>query len=314
MKKYVDSCITLWFVTVVSFGIIHMAPGDMLSTLALSPHVSAEFIQDLKVRFGLDQPLVLQYVHWLKNFFLGDWGYSFVYQQEVFHLMLSRLGQTLLLMGSSLILSWLVVIPMALWAARYRKGWVDRIASMLSLSSLAMPVFVLAILALLLVSQTATWPLSGTVRLDYDFLPWYRQLGDRVQHLLVPCLVLSFVSVGGGFRVMRACVEEQLQAPYVLALRARGLSEIQILFKHVLRHVLNPVITLVGLQLPSLLSGAAFVEIIFAWPGLGSLMLKAVMHQDLFVVMANLVLSAILLVLGTTLSDWGLKWLDPRIR
>lgn len=313
MKRFFESFLTFLLITILSFVVISLAPGDFLSQMALNPQISQDVLEGLREDFGLNRPVWVQYLLWLKNFLMGDWSYSLTYQCPVFSLILSRLGSTIVLMGVSLLLTWILVIPLALSSAMHRRGAIDRICSLCSLISIAMPVFFLAMCVVFMASQTASWPLSGTVRLDYEFLDPLQKMFDRLQHLFLPSLVLVFVSFGGYFRLMRSYVEEQLKAPYVLALHSRGISEFSILWRHVLKHSLNPMITLAGLQLPALLSGAAFVEIIFSWPGLGSLMLDAVMHQDLFVVMANLVLSAVLLLLGNALADWGLRKLDPRI-
>lgn len=306
--------LTLLLISFVGFCLLQWAPGDFWNRLLLNPQVSPETVEQLKEQFGFHQSLGLQYWTWLKNLIQGEWGYSLLYHTDVYDLIMSRLFNTLFLMVSSLLLAWGLVIPLALYVSFYPYGKVDRVCLFFSTLSLSVPVFLVALIVVWAASLNVSFPLGGTHSLDYWSFPWWGKVIDRLAHLVLPCLVLVFSFWGGFYRVIRSYAIEQVESSYVMALRARGLSKRAILFKHVLRHVLNPLISLGGMQCSAILSGAAFVEIIFSWPGLGRLMLNAVLNQDMYLVMANLVLTSALLVLGNFVADILLKINDPRIR
>jgi len=305
---------TLLGITFLSFLIIQLSPGDYLSTLKLNPQISRTSIAQLQSEFGLDRGFVFQYLLWLKNIVTLNFGYSFSYRVPVLYLIKQHLCNTLLLGASAMLLTWLAVIPLGLICALKKNRLFDKCVSIIAFAGMSFPVFFLSLLALWAASKTSFWPLGGIKSLDYFSKSFGGKGLDIFQHLLLPSFILAAVSIGGLFRIMRSHVIEQLTAPYITVLRARGLKERRILIVHVLRNSLNPLITLLGFQLSGLLSGAAFVEIIFSWPGLGRLMLEAVLRQDLYLIMGNLLVSSFLLLLGNLLADIFLVLADPRIQ
>lgn len=304
---------TLLGVTFLSFLIIKLAPGDYLDQLKLNPQISAETIEALKKQYGLDQNLIVQYIKWLKSALLFDLGYSFQYHAPVSKLIGERIGNTLLLTVSSTLLSWLVAIPLGLLAGMKEGSLTDRLIRAYSYIFMSFPSFFLAFLLLLLVSKTGYLPVGGIHSPDFERLSLFEKVLDLLAHMLVPVLTLTLVSSAGLIRLMRSAVIEVKNSPMVLMLKAKGVSDM-VIVKHVLKNAMNPFITLIGYEIAGLLSGAALIEIIVGWPGLGTLMLDAVLSQDLFLVMGGLYIGTLMLLVGNLIADLLLALLDPRIR
>ena len=300
--------------TFISFFIIQLAPGDYFTRLSMNPEISANTLQSLREEFGLDKPAIVQYGLWLKNLFRLNFGISFTYHIPVLTLLKGRLFNTLFLSIFTLLLTWLISIPLGIIAAVFANRFPDRLLSVFAFITISFPSFFLALLFLSLSAQTGVFPLGGVTSIYYPELSLFGKFADRISHLLLPAMVLTICGFGGMFRVMRGNFLENIRSPYVTALRAKGLPERKVYFKHVLRNSINPLITIFGYELSGLLSGVALVEIILSWPGMGRLMLEAVMTQDLYVVMASLFFGGMLLILGNLLADILLAFADPRIR
>jgi len=299
--------------TFISFLILHLAPGDYFTKMSLDPQISPQTLQMMRKEFGLDQNLVIQYFKWLKNLFTLNLGVSFVYHIPVIDLLRQRLANTLLLSFTTLVLTWLFSVPLGVLAAVRANRLPDKIISAAAFASISFPSFFLALLFLVFAARTGLFPLGGTESLFAENFPLGLRLADRLWHLSLPALVLTLTGFGGLLRVTRANFLENLSAPFVTALRGKGLPEGKV-HRHVFRNSLNPLITLFGYELSGLISGVALVEIILSWPGLGQLLLTAVMSQDLYVVMASLFFGGILLVIGNLVADILLAFNDPRIR
>ncbi|MFN7064734.1 MAG: ABC transporter permease [Aquificaceae bacterium] len=305
--------ITLLGVTFLSFLIIKMAPGDYLDQLRLNPQISEETIEALKKQYGLDQNFLIQYFKWLTSAFSFDLGYSFQYHAPVSKLIEERIGNTLLLTVSSALLSWIVAIPLGLWAGLKEDQLPDRIIRAYSYIFMSFPSFFLAFLILLLVSKTGHLPVGGVHSPNFHELSLLGKILDLLAHMLVPVLTLTLVSLAGLIRLMRSSVIEIKNSPMVVMLRAKGVSQ-WIIVKHILKNAMNPFTTLIGYEIAGLLSGAALIEIIVGWPGLGTLMLDAVLSQDLFLVMGGLYIGTIMLLAGNLLADILLAFIDSRVR
>lgn len=302
-------------VTFLAFLLIYLAPGDFLSQMAENPTVSAETIADMRHKFGLDQPWYVQYVLWLKNvFFHLDFGESFAYRQPVFSVILPRLGNTLLLSLAAAIVAWGLAIPLGIISAVRQYSWVDKTSSFISFVGLSIPEIFFGLLMMYMAAKTGWFPVGGMHSLDYDELNWGSKLLDLGRHLFLPALVLGTVPLAGRMRQMRANLLDVLRLDYVTTARAKGLAENKVVWKHAVRNAINPLITLFGLTLASLLSGSFIVEIVMAWPGLGSLTLDALLKQDLYLVMGSVVIAATMLLLGNLVADILLALADPRIR
>ncbi|MEO2083786.1 MAG: ABC transporter permease [Desulfurobacteriaceae bacterium] len=300
--------------TFVSFVVIKLAPGDFFAQLEMNPAVSRETVEELRKLYGLDQNLIFQYLNWLKNAIVFNLGYSFAYNKPVIVLIEERLLNTLELTVTSFIFSWLLAVPLGIVAAVYRGKLLDRLITFFSLLGLSVPNFFLAFIFMYLAAKTGWFPIGGVVSQNYDQLSWYGKLLDRLWHMAVPLAVLVIGSIAGLLRLVRSTVLEELNKEYVKLAVAKGLPYRRVVLFHAFRNALNPFLTLIGFDIAGLLSGAALIEIITAWPGMGRLMFEAVMSQDLFVVMGSLYIGGIMLVVGNLFADLLLALNDPRIR
>ena len=304
-------------ITFVSWAAIQLAPGsgNYFQALVLQyPQISPQTIAGLRARFGMDQPPLLQYLHWLWRIVNLDLGYSFAYQVPVTWLIGSRALNTLLLSLTSLVAAWALAIPLGIYSAIRQYSVLDGLLSAGAFVAISVPSFFSALLLLYAAFWTHLLPLQGLTSVDFDFLPWWAQALDIARHLILPTIALGVFSVGGLMRYMRTNLLDVLRADYVKTARAKGLQERVVIFKHAVRNAINPLVTLFGFELGGLLSGAAFVENVLGYPGLGRLILEAVLKKDVFVVMGSLLLGSVLLILGNLTADILLAFVDPRIR
>jgi len=298
----------------ISFMIIQSSPGDYFAQMKMNPEISPETIEMMKINFGLDKPVLVQYLLWLKNMCRMDFGISFAYHIPVTTLIKFRLKNTLCLAIFSLFLSWVIAVPLAVLAG-YKEGTnIDRMLSIFAYLSISLPSFFVALLFVYFISKTGVLPLGGTRSIFDVNASAFLIFKDYMKHLLVPGLVLCFVNIGWLFRLMKNNFVEVFNTPYILAAWARGLPASSIIFKHTLRNALNPMFTILGMEIGSILNGAALTEIICGWPGMGSLILEAVLSHDLYLVMGALVISGFLLIIGNLIGDILLTIFDPRIR
>ncbi len=301
-------------ITLMSFGAMQLAPGDYLTQLQQDPKIRPETIKRLKKDFGLDKPAYVQYGLWLKNAVHGDFGESFSYKEPVFKLIKSRIYYTFILSFWSAVLSWILAIPLGIYAATHRNSFLDRLSNFGAFAGISLPGFFVALLALKLAQQTGWFPVGGATSQNYDTMSRFGKIKDTAWHLFLPVCVLGIGGVAGLMRQMRGNLLDVLSENYILAGRARGLSERKVVWKHAARNAINPLVTLIGYELSGLLAGAALVENVMAWPGLGRLLLESVQSQDLYVSMAAFVMGATLLILGNLVADLLLVVTDPRIR
>ncbi len=293
---------------------MQLAPGNYLDNLKADPQISLERLQELERQFGLDKSPLEQYVRWLWQIIrYGNFGTSFVYQRSVASLLWERIPATLLLSLSSILLTWGVAIPLGIWAAVNQDRWSDRLLRILSYLGQGFPSFITALLLLFLAQSTPLFPVGGMTSLYYDDLPWVAKVLDIGWHLILPTLALTLTSFAGLQRLMRGNLLDVLRQNYIQTARAKGLPESRVIYVHALRNAINPLITLLGFEFASLLSGAFIAEFFFNWPGLGRLILQAVTAQDIYVVMASLMMGALMLIIGNLLADLLLRWADPRI-
>ncbi|MDR2877199.1 MAG: ABC transporter permease [Chromatiales bacterium] len=311
--------------------LMSLAPGDPVSQFEMMPDVDAEYLQRLRQEFGLDQPWYMQYFHWLGQVlpfsyhpdaasfwqrfdFRPNFGFSYYYRTEVWDLLVQRMPATILLSLTSLVLAWVIAIPLGVLAAIYKDSIFDRISQMLAYAALSIPEFFLALLALVFAAKTGWFPIGGFTSVEHDFLsPWGRFL-DIAHHLLLPTIVLGIGGVAGVMRIMRANFLDNIRSEYVVTARAKGLAEGAVMFRHVFRNAINPLITAAGFAFSSILSGALLVEIVMNYPGIGQLVYNALLQQDAFVVQASVLMSVIMLMIGNLLADIALAMNDPRIR
>ncbi len=304
-------------ITFVSWAAIQLAPGsgDYFQQLVLQyPQISPETIAGLRARFGMDQPPWVQYFHWLWNIVHLDFGLSFAYQVPVTWLIGSRALNTLLLSITSLVAAWALAIPLGIYSAVHQYSVTDGLLSAGAFIAISVPSFFSALLLLYAAFWTHLLPLQGLTSVDHDSLSWVGKVLDLAWHLVLPTIALGVFSVGGLMRYMRNNLLEVLRADYVKTARAKGVTERRVILRHAVRNAINPLVTLFGFELGGLLSGAAFVENILGYPGLGRLVLEAVLKKDVFVVMGSLLMGSVLLILGNLTADILLAYVDPRIR
>ena len=313
LKRIVVSMGLLLGMSFITFWLMSATPGNFFDTLKLNPQISPETIARYETMYHLKEPVILQYAHWLCNFIHGEFGYSFYFNVPVSHLIGSRLLNTFILSLASILLTWVLAIVLGVLAALKHNSILDRVLGMCSMVAFSTPGFFLAILLLYLISQWGILPLGGLRSPDWDMMNGGQKVIDVLRHLIIPTTVLSLGSIGALQRIMRGNMLSVLRQPYILAARARGIPEYKIIFKHALRNAFNPLVTLLGYEFASLLSGAALIEIVVSWPGLGSLLLTAVRSKDVYVVMASMMMAGSMLLIGNWLADILLKKLDPRI-
>ena len=301
-------------ITLISFGVMQIAPGDYLDTLRGQPTIRPETIESLRLAFGLDKPWYVQYGHWLVNALHGDFGYSFTYKIGVFTLIGQRVYYTLLLAIWSTIFSWAIAIPLGIYIARHRNSFADRLANVIAFMGISLPGFFVALLALWFAQESHLLPVGGATSENYDAMTWGGKIWDTSWHLFLPVLVLGTRGIASLMRQMRGNTLETLSENYILAARARGLSERKVIWKHAFRNSVNPLITLFGFELSGLLAGSALVENVMAWPGLGQLLLQSVQARDIYVAMGSFVMGTVLLIVGNLVADIMLAVTDPRIK
>jgi peptide/nickel transport system permease protein len=315
-KRVLQALLTLLLASALSFFIIQLAPGDFLSVLDDNPVLSAATKQALRVQFGLDKTWIEQYGLWLGQIMRGNLGVSMQYQQQsVASLLGERVFATLLLAIASLVLTWLIAIPLGIVAAIHQNRWLDRALQLFSYTGQGFPSFITALILLIVAQQTSPlFPIGDMTSIYYADLTWLGKVLDILWHMTLPTIALTITSFAGLQRITRGELLDVLRQDYIQTARAKGLPENRVIYVHALRNAVNPLITLLGFEFASLLSGAFISEYFFNWPGLGRLILQSVMAQDLHVVMASLMLGAIMLIVGNLLADLLLKFMDPRIR
>ena len=312
VKRIVQTIPLLFLVSLISFFLIRLAPIDPLAELKLNPSITQETLDYETQRLGLDKPVIIQYVKWLKSFLKGDLGYCTTGEKVIDKLM-ERIPNTLLLTSFVILFTWLVGIPLGIVAALHWRKPIDRILTILSSIGMAIPSFFFALLLLIFAVKTGWFPTGGLTSYNYSEMTRWGKFLDIMHHLVLPVLVLFTISLSGLQRQMRGNLLDVLESDYVKFARAKGLSENNVIYKHALRNAINPMITLLGFEFASLLSGAALTEYVFQYPGLGRLILEAVMKSDINLVMASLMIGTIMLVIGNLLADILLKMVDPRV-
>lgn len=313
VKRLINTIPLLIVVSLITFFLIRLSPVDPIAELRLNPSISQKTLDNEVKRMGLDKPIIIQYFLWAKSFIKGDMGYS-VTGEKVINQLKQRVPNTLLLSICVICSTWIVAIPMGVIQARWHNSKWDKILMLISSIGMAIPSFFLALLMLIFAVQTNILPSGGLTSINYNELTIMGKIFDIAKHLILPVFVLSFVSVASIQRQMRSNMLEILNEDYIKFARAKGLDENVIMFKYALRNAINPLITLLGFEFAGLLGGAAITEYIFQYPGLGRLVLDAVLRSDINLVMASLMIGTIMLVLGNLFADILLRLVDPRVR
>jgi peptide/nickel transport system permease protein len=320
LRRLLGAIPLLLGILTIIFFIIHLAPGDPTARF-FNPNVSPEVIEQMRRNLGLDQPLHIQYFKWVTSFLQGEFGFSFGQMRPIGDILPQVLWNTLQLTLISLVVIFAVGMLIGIVQAVRQYSAADNILTFLALFFYSMPSFWFALMLILVFSLKASqwgwafqFPASQMTSVGYEFLPPGEKLLDRLQHLILPATALGIGTAAGVARFMRGSMLEVIHQDYIRTARAKGLSERVVIFRHALRNALIPIVTLLGLYLPLLLSGAVLIETIFAWPGMGRLLVDAIFQRDYPLVMATSFVIAVMVVAGNLISDLLYAVVDPRIR
>jgi peptide/nickel transport system permease protein len=305
-------------IVTLTFILLHLAPGDP-TTAYFNPNIPPDVIEQMRRNLGLDRPLPVQYLDWLRSFFTGHFGYSFSQHRPVAAVIGDALPNTLLLSGISLVLIFVLGCAAGVVQAVRQYSAADQVLTLLALTIYSVPGFWLGLMLILLASSPVLsgWihlPISGMVSIDHEHLGWWGRVADRARHLVLPVIALGLASAAGIARYMRGSMLEVVGQDYIRTARAKGLPERSVILGHALRNALLPIVSLLGLYLPLLFGGTVVIEVVFSWPGMGRLLYNAILARDYPVVMAATFLFGALVVLGNLLADLLYAAVDPRVR
>ncbi len=311
LRRILQAVPLLFIITIISFFIINLAPGDPVYMFVNPDQVAQQDLDLIRRQLGLDKPIVVRYFIWLANVLRGQLGNSFYYARPVTTVLMEALPNTLVLALFATLFSFAVAIPAGIVSAIKRNTPVDYAFSTISFIGVSLPSFWFGLLMILLFSLKLDWlPTSGMASLDVSGSVFL----DRVRHLVLPTLVLGMGTMASKMRYMRSSMLEVIRQDYVRTARAKGLSGFIVIAKHALRNALLPIITLLGFIIPSLVGGAAIVETIFGWPGVGRIAVQAAFTRDYPLMMGNLMLSSVMVILGSLVADVLYAVADPRIK
>jgi peptide/nickel transport system permease protein len=315
-QRLIQAAVIVAIVAVITFVLIHIAPGDPFSAVMDNPNVSEAVRQTLRAQYGLDRPLPEQFVNYVNSLAHGELGWSFSHERSVREVLGSALPNTLLLMSVALVGSFALGILIALIQVARRGSVTDHTLSGITLFLFSMPDFWFAILSLLTFTYwLPIFPVGGAIDPTvHDYLSLGGRIADRLRHLVLPALTLTLLASASVARYQRAALLDVMPADYIRTARLKGLTERQILRRHALRNALLPIITLIGLSFPALLTGAFFVEKIFAWPGMGYAVVNAIGTRDYPLVVGGVIIGSILVTLGSLIADLLYALADPRLR
>jgi peptide/nickel transport system permease protein len=320
LRRILQSIPVFIVITIITFALIHAVPGGPTARLELDADIKPEDIARIKANMGLDKPVWQQYLIWMgvapnsqgeySGLLQGDLGVSYIDQTSVTKNIMDRLPNTLILSMTSLAISLCLAVPLGVWSAVKQYSAFDNVSTLLSTAGVSIPSFWFGLIAILTISVELRWlPSGGMYTLGQE-----KTLGDFLKHLIMPASILSILRIASWNRYTRASMLEVIRQDYVRTARAKGLKERAVIIVHALRNALIPVVTLLGLSLPGLVSGALITETIFGWPGMGRLAFHAATKRDYPIIMGTLVMSTVLVILGNLLADVTYGFLDPRIK
>lgn len=311
----------LFLVSALAFVVIQLPPGSFVDTYrrnleAQGGVVNEAQLQALEARYGLDKPLLVQYGIWISNIlFRGDFGNSFRYQRPVIDILQERLPRTIIISLVSIVFTWIIAVPLGIIAALKKNSVWDYILTFLSFIGLSLPAFLLAILLMYVVFANTGWLVTGLYSPEFQDAPWsVAKFVDLLKNVWLPLVVLAVTGAAGTIRVLRATLLDELQKPYVITARAKGLPEWRVILQYPVRLAINPLISTIGWLLPAVVGGELVVSKVLNLPTVGPIILEATLAQDMFLAGAFVLLLSMLTLIGTLISDILLAWLDPRIR
>jgi peptide/nickel transport system permease protein len=319
-RRFSYMFVFLVLASIVSFLIIQLPPGDYVTFYVMQvesqgSHVSESEIASLRRRYGLDQPMYVQYLKWVRNVLRGDLGHSFFYNRPVADLIEERLGLTVVVSFGALLFTYALAILIGVYSAVRQYSIGDYIFTILGFAGVSIPDFLLALILIVFVYRNFGLSVGGLFSVEYRHAAWsWARFVDLLKHLPIPLIVIGTSGIAYLMRVMRATTLDEINKPYVVTARAKGLPEYKVLTKYPVRVALNPIISTLGWELPAIFSGATIVSIVLDLPTIGALLYRALMAEDMFLAASSVMITAALTIAGTLLSDILLVWLDPRIR
>ncbi len=313
-QRILHATLLLLAISFFSFALLQLAPGDYFDSMRLNPQISHQTLTGIRAEYGLDRPLPIRYARWLGSLLHGQLGVSLASRGPVAPVLRVRARNTLLLSGTATLLAWLLALPIGIWSATKRKGWADRICGVATSALMTIPDLVLFLGLLLLAIRTGWFPTGGMRTEGAADLGMWSSAKDFALHLALPAFGVALVSLPVLVRHIRAAMIEALESPFLRAARGHGIPDSRLMFRYALPAASNPLISLLGFSVATMLSVSALAEIVLSWPGLGPLLVESILSRDVYVVVAIVMLSSVFLVAGNLLADLLLFASDPRIR
>jgi peptide/nickel transport system permease protein len=314
LHRLMQAAFLLVGVSILTFLFSALAPGNYFDEMRLNPQISPETVAALRVQYQIDRPLPVRYGRWLNALLHGEMGFSFAYNSPVAPLLWVRARNTLLLTFTAMLIAWTLALPLGIWSATTLERLPDRALTGATAALLMIPDLVLALGLLILAARSGWFPTGGMLSVGFESLTLLQKLRDVALHMELPVLALVLSALPILVRHVRAAVAEVLDAPFLRAAASHGIPQRTLLYKYALRAAANPLISLFGFSVGALLSGSLLVEVVMSWPGLGPLLLEAILARDLYVVIGGVLCSTIFLVGGNFFADVLMYWADPRIR
>jgi peptide/nickel transport system permease protein len=320
VKRILGMIPTLIIISIITFIIIQLPPGDFVTTAqaeiaASGGGMDASAVEAMRIRYGLDQPMLVQYWRWVSGFPRGDFGYSLEWSAPVWDIIARRLGWTLLLSGLALVFMWLVSIPIGIYSARHQYSLGDNVFSFLGFLGLSVPDFMLSLMWLVFATMTLGISASGLYSPQMVDAPWsFAKFLNLLNHLWPPVVIMGVVGTAELIRIMRGNLLDILNQQYVTTARSKGLMEKVVVRKYAVRMAINPMISVLGMQIPKMISSSIIVGFVLSIPTVGPIFLRALITQDMYLAGTILLLMTVMLLIGNFLADIALAWVDPRIR
>ncbi|MFZ0639323.1 MAG: ABC transporter permease [Candidatus Acidiferrales bacterium] len=313
-RRFAHAILLLVAISVFSFALLEWAPGNFFDSMRLNPRISSQTVSGMRSEYGVDRPFVVRYTRWMGSVLKGEMGFSFAYGTSVGPLIWARARNTLLLTGSATLLAWLLAVPIGIWSARSKGTWGDRACGVAMSTLLTIPDLLLSLILLLLAVRTGWFPTGGMVSASVEHADFWGNVTDIGRHLILPALGLASATLPILVRHIRSAMIDALESPFIRAARGHGIPRARLLFRYALPAASNPLISLFGFSIATMLSASVIVEVVLSWPGLGPLMVQAILARDVYVVIGVVMLSSVFLVAGNFVADVLLFMSDPRIR
>jgi peptide/nickel transport system permease protein len=319
IRRFLNLIPTAIGASIVIFVALQAAPGNFLTPLLLQPNIDKSFVHHLMQQYGLDAPIYVQYWKWFSNVITGHLGYSFAYSQPVWQVIFPRVIHSLYIVILSTILLYAIAIPIGVYSATHQYSLGDKIISTITYFFIGIPSFFFALIAILIVLEiryATGWqiPVGGMTSHGFANFSEFHKILDILKHIAIPAVIVVLDSIARLSRYLRAQMLEYLGSDFIRTARSKGISEFKVNYKHALRNAIIPFVATIGFLLPALISGAGFVEIVFAYPGITPLLINSIFQRDIFVAAGFLIISVVILIIGNVIGDILLSVVDPRIK